>query len=165
MERLCEVEGMEKKGDDTIFDLKILPDRGHDLLSHNGIACEISVLANILPKGLPTFNGKISNVAKLSISVSDSNLCPRYMGRVIEGVNVTESPAWLKDRLLSVGQRSINNVVDITNFVMLELGQPMHAFDAAKLAKGKDSAQILRKMRDERYGKDHLRRLSRYLIK
>ncbi|MEK7460466.1 MAG: phenylalanine--tRNA ligase beta subunit-related protein [Patescibacteria group bacterium] len=138
MERLCEVEGIEKKNNDIIFDLKIMPDRGHDLLCHNGIAREISVIASIPIKTLQTFKGSISNVAKLNISVSDNNLCPRYMGRVIENVKVGESPSWLRERLLSVGQRSINNVVDITNFVMLELGQPMHAFDMTKLIKEDD---------------------------
>lgn len=138
MKYLCEVEGMEKKGEDTIFDLKIMPDRGHDLLSHAGVAKELSVLANvpILPSG--NFEGEISKTIGCRVSVSDNNLCPRYMGRIIEGITVGNSPAWLRERLESVGQRSINNVVDITNFVMLELGQPMHAFDAGKLAKQSD---------------------------
>ena len=141
MLHLCEVEGMEKKGDDTIFDLKIMPDRGHDLLAHKGIAREVSVLADVPMVSLPKSSfGKTGEVAALRVSVLDSKLCPRYMGRVVEGVKVGESPAWLKERLESVGQRSINNIVDITNFVMLELGQPMHAFDMDKLARADDGA-------------------------
>lgn len=139
MLHLCEVEGMEKKGDDTIFDLKILPDRGHDLLAHKGLAHEVSVLAGVPMVGLPKSSfEKTGEVAALRVSVLDSKLCPRYMGRVVEGVKVGESPAWLRERLESVGQRSINNIVDITNFVMLELGQPMHAFDMDKLARATD---------------------------
>ena len=138
MKHLCEVEGMEKKGEDTIFDLKIMPDRGHDLLAHRGIAHEVAVLSGVLMKKGAQKEVTISQVAALSVSVEDSNLCPRYMGRVVEGVKVGHSPAWLRERLESVGQRSINNIVDITNYVMLELGQPMHAFDMDKLAQGKD---------------------------
>lgn len=133
---LCEVEGMDVRNDDTIFDFKILPDRGHDLLSHYGIAREVSVLSGVPFKKIPTEYQQSSEKTEaiLKVSVSDAHLCPRYMGRVIENVGVGESPAWLRARLESVGQRSINNIVDITNFVMLELGQPMHAFDLRKLS-------------------------------
>lgn len=135
MKHLCEVEGMEKKGDDTIFDLKIMPDRGHDLLAHRGVAREISVLTNIPMKNLGRTDLPKNLVKKeLVVSVEDAKLCPRYMGRIVENIKVGESPAWLRERLESVGQRSINNIVDITNFVMLELGQPMHAFDLNKLS-------------------------------
>lgn len=133
---LCEVEGMEVRGDDTIFDFKILPDRGHDLLSHYGIAREVSILSGVPFKKIPTEHQQSSEKTEtnLKVTVLDPNLCPRYMGRVIENVGVGESSAWLRARLESVGQRSINNIVDITNFVMLELGQPMHAFDLRKLS-------------------------------
>ncbi len=142
MKHLCEVEGMEHKGDYTIFDLKIMPDRGHDLLSHRGIAHEVSVLSGIpmIEGSLTSLNHSPSTVlgevasAKLQVSVEDAKLCPRYMGRVVENVKVEPSPKWLRERLESVGQRSINNIVDITNYVMLEIGQPMHAFDLNKLA-------------------------------
>ncbi len=135
IKHLCEVEGMEKKGDDTIFDLKIMPDRGHDLLSHKGIAHEISVLTGVpLSKKLKVESYKVDSTITLHVVVEDSKLCPCYMGRVIENIKVGESPAWLRERLESVGQRSINNIVDITNFVMLETGQPMHAFDLNKLS-------------------------------
>ncbi len=148
MKHLCEVEGMEKKVDDTIFDLKIMPDRGHDLLAHKGIANEISVLS-----GVPLSQKFIKSIkfiksdagATLRVSIEDSKLCPRYMGCVVDNIKVGESPTWLRERLESVGQRSINNIVDITNYVMLEIGQPMHAFDLSKLA----SADIfVRKAKD-----------------
>ncbi len=150
MKHLCEVEGTEKKGDDTIFDLKIMPDRGHDLLAHKGIAREVSVLSGVPLGRISNIEYRISNInTKLKVSVEDSKLCARYIGRVIEGVKVGESPAWLRERLLSVGQRSINNIVDITNYVMLEIGQPMHAFDLSKLAKKSDSTEIfVRKAKD-----------------
>ena len=136
MKHLCEVEGAEKKGDDTIFDLKIMPDRGHDLLAHKGIAHEISVLSGVPLESQKSKvkSQKSDTVTALRVAVEDAKLCPRYMGRMVEGVKVGPSPAWLRECLESVGQRSINNIVDITNYVMLELGQPMHAFDAGKLA-------------------------------
>ena len=144
MLHLCEVEGVEKKGDDTIFDLKIMPDRGHDLLSHKGIAREVSVLVGA-PMTTPSkaSSEKTGDVVELRVVVEDQKLCPRYIGRVVQGVKVGESPAWLRERLESVGQRSINNIVDITNFVMLELGQPMHAFDMDKLTRTADGVIAL----------------------
>lgn len=140
MKHLCEVEGSEQKGDDTIFDLKIMPDRGHDLLAHKGIAHEVSVLSGVPMKKGVHKEFPPASVAPLRVTVESSKLCPRYMGRVVEGVKVGPSPVWLRDRLESVGQRSINNIVDITNYVMLELGQPMHAFDMSKLAQGNDGS-------------------------
>lgn len=141
MKHLCEVEDMEKKGGDTIFDLKILPDRGHDLLAHFGIANEVAVLSGIpLKQKTPNKRQRTDLVATLRVSVAEAKFCPRYMGRVFEGVKVGKTPEWLRARLESVGQRSINNVVDITNYVMLELGQPMHAFDANKLNRAVDGA-------------------------
>ena len=133
---LAEVEGMEHRGEDTIFDIKVLPDRGHDLLSHRGIAREVAVLGNV-PLKQKTIDKKQSTaqpVAMIQINVEDTNLCPRYVGRIVENIKVGDSPVWIQERLESVGQRPINNIVDITNYVMLELGQPMHAFDLDKLS-------------------------------
>lgn len=133
---LAEVEGMERRGDDTIFDIKILPDRGHDLLSHRGIAREAAVLS-----GVPLKTSRKSKIKSLKASttalrvvVKDAEICPRYIGCRVENITVGSSPVWIRERLESVGQRSINNIVDITNYVMLELGQPMHAFDSDNLA-------------------------------
>lgn len=133
---LAEVEGMECRGEDTIFDIKILPDRGHYLLSHRGMAREVAVLINV-PLKQKTIDKKQPSTrpeATLHVTVDDTKLCPRYMGRIVENIKVGDSPVWIQERLESVGQRSINNIVDITNYVMLELGQPMHAFDADKLS-------------------------------
>ncbi|KKU81196.1 MAG: Phenylalanine-tRNA ligase beta subunit [Parcubacteria group bacterium GW2011_GWA1_47_8] len=141
MQHLCEVEGVEQRGGDTIFDLKIMPDRGHDLLAHRGIAREISVLSGMPMKSAEAKKKSAPrDITTLRVSVADMKLCPRYMGRVVENVKVGESPAWLRERLESVGGRSINNIVDITNYVMLELGQPMHVFDRGKLVREKDGA-------------------------
>lgn len=134
--QLAEVEGMERRDGDTIFDLKIMPDRGHDLLSHRGVAREVAVLSGtpLKTSQQSTVNSQQSDsTTTLRVVVEDAGLCPRYIGRVVENINVGESPAWLRERLASVGQRSINNIVDITNYVMLEIGQPMHAFDVDKL--------------------------------
>lgn len=142
--------------DDTIFDMKIMPDRGHDLLSHNGIAREVSVLSGVPLKQRTTNNEQqITNTKnKIKVVVEDAKLCPRYIGLVVENIKVGESPMWLRARLESVGQRSINNIVDITNFVMLEIGQPMHAFDLDKLKteneKLKDETKEKIKNKDEK---------------
>ncbi len=131
-----EIESVEKVGEDTVFDVKITPNRGADGFPTRGIAKEISVILNqpLLRDSLrdkPDFSKKSQ---LLSVEIRDSNLCRRYCASVIKGVHVGESPEWLKRSLESVGQRSINNVVDATNFVMFNLGQPLHAFDAQKLS-------------------------------
>lgn len=117
-----------------VFDLDILPNRG-DCLSIYGIAQEISAIikkplkkyaVRVAEKGLPA-------KSRIQVEVKDKDLCPRYMCRVIDNVKVKESPQWLKNRLLLAGLRPINNVVDVTNYVLLETGQPLHAFDAERL--------------------------------
>ncbi|MFZ2831615.1 MAG: phenylalanine--tRNA ligase beta subunit-related protein, partial [Minisyncoccia bacterium] len=132
---ICEVEGKEEKGDDVIFDIKITPDRG-DLLSYRGIAREVAIYHGSVRKTFPSKINVTEKIAKLEVEVRDQKACTRYVGRVIEGVDGRPSPMWLREALEASGQRSINAVVDVTNFVMLELGQPMHAFDADKLARG-----------------------------
>lgn len=130
-----EVESVEKKGSDAIFDIKVLPDRAHDALSHRGIARELAVHLEthiVDTKKSEAFQGEKSQRV-LSIDVKDGALCRRYMGRIIEGVKVGPSPAWLIERLQAIGQKSINNIVDVANFVMFDLGQPLHAFDADKV--------------------------------
>lgn len=147
-----ELEGMEKAGDDTVFDFKILPNRAHDCLGIDGIARELSVLSRMSLK-LKNQNEKFKikeTKHKLKISIEDSKLCRRYAGRIIENVSVKDSPAWLKERLESIGQRSINNVVDITNYVMYSTGQPTHAFDLDKLAK--PGNQVVISVRQARSG-------------
>ncbi|MCS7233413.1 MAG: phenylalanine--tRNA ligase subunit beta [Synergistetes bacterium] len=126
--------------DDVILDISVTPNRG-DCLSVIGIAREIAAIKGIGPRGLlPKFDleEKGRDIRELvSVEVEDYDLCPRYVGRVIEGVKVTESPLWLKRRLIHCGLRPINNVVDATNYVMLELGQPLHAFDLNLIRKRK----------------------------
>ncbi|HEX7518517.1 MAG TPA: phenylalanine--tRNA ligase subunit beta [Chthoniobacterales bacterium] len=122
--------------DDTILDVEITPNRG-DLLSHFGLAREISALVG-QPLRLPNqaTAGGAPALQKKGVKISAPRDCPFYSARRIENVTVGPSPDWLRAKLETVGLRSINNIVDITNFVMLEIGQPLHAFDADKLTGG-----------------------------
>lgn len=133
LEHICEVEGTEEKNDDIIFELKITPDRGH-LLSYLGLAREVAIFSEVKLKAFAPKVPASEIKSKLVVDVREPKACLRYVGRVVEGVDGRESPVWLKEALEAVGQRSINAIVDVTNFVMFELGQPMHAFDADKLA-------------------------------
>ncbi|HEX8946706.1 MAG TPA: phenylalanine--tRNA ligase subunit beta, partial [Candidatus Paceibacterota bacterium] len=123
----------EREGD--LMDVKVLPDRAGYALSHRGIAKELSAILNMsmkrdpLREALPTWPA----TSELKVEIEDPKKCSRYTGAVVKGVKVGPSPAWLQEALASVGQRSINNVVDATNYVMLNIGQPLHAFDAGKL--------------------------------
>jgi phenylalanyl-tRNA synthetase beta chain len=138
--------------DDTTLDVEITANRG-DLLSHLGVARELVEAAGD-PPALPELPGdpgvELSWVegegsvesGGVRIGLSDPELCPRYLGAVIRGVEVRPSPPWLQARLRGAGARPINNVVDATNYVMLELGQPLHAFDLSELA---DSTIVVRR--------------------
>lgn len=130
-----EVESVEKNGEDFIFDIKILPDRAHDCLSHRGLARELSVHLGVKTseEKKPLHVSEEKPKWELKVNVNEPALCKRYTGLVIEGIKVGSSPDWLKSRMGSIGQKSINNVVDATNFVMFDLGQPLHAFDADKI--------------------------------
>jgi len=122
---------------DTIFDVEITPNRG-DLLSHFGLAREIAALTNKKIVGqahrLPA--GGAPALQRKSVTISALRECPFFSARKIDNVKVGPSPQWLRGKIESVGIRSINNIVDISNFVMLELGQPTHAFDADRLRGG-----------------------------
>ena len=133
-----EIESMEKRGSDTIIDVKILPNRAHDCLSHRGIAREISAILDIPLKKISAAKlGKPhAKTPFVAVDVKDKRVL-RYMSLVLDGVNVGPSPKWLRDALLSLGQRSVNNVVDATNYVMFMVGQPLHAFDLDKVSGGK----------------------------
>ncbi len=126
-----EVEEVEKVGDDTVFDIKILPDRAHDCLSHWGVAKEISAIFDlrIKDKIYKIFEPQTTD---LKIEIKDEK-CLRYMGRTVRNIKVGPSPQWLRVKLEAIGQKSINNVVDSANFVMFDLGQPIHCFDLDKL--------------------------------
>jgi len=129
------VDAMEVAGGDTIFELDVTTNRP-DCLNHLGVAREISAVFGT-PLRKPAFKLRESAKATssaFSISISDPDLCARYCGRYIIGVKIGPSPDWLKQRLEAVGVRSINNVADISNYVMMELGQPLHAFDADTLS-------------------------------
>jgi phenylalanyl-tRNA synthetase beta chain len=128
-------ESTEQVGDDFCIDLEITSNRP-DCLGHVGIAREIGVLFDKplkLPAAQPkSAGGDVKNFAKVRVDAPD--LCPRYTARLISGVKVGNSPAWLAKRLETIGIARINNVVDITNYVLMECGQPLHAFDFRKLA-------------------------------
>ncbi|MBI3292611.1 MAG: phenylalanine--tRNA ligase subunit beta [Elusimicrobia bacterium] len=132
---LCglEVSQIESRGNDTILDLEVTPNRP-DCMSHVGIARE---LASALrrPLRLPEIRlRELPGIETIQIGVKDLKGCPRYIGRVIREVTVAPSPPWLAQRLLYCGFRPINNVVDVTNYVLLEAGHPLHAFDLARFA-------------------------------
>ncbi|MFA5961890.1 MAG: phenylalanine--tRNA ligase subunit beta [Parcubacteria group bacterium] len=119
---------------DSVLEIKVLPDRAHDILSHVGVARELAILEK--KKFDYSFDELILPVKKsqkLKVEIKDKVLCKRYIGAVMENITIKESPKWLKDRLEVCGLRPINNVVDATNYVMLELGQPLHAFDLEKI--------------------------------
>lgn len=120
---------------DVLFDLDIPSNRG-DCFSHLGVAREVAAaLARPLrkPATTPVETGTPATES-VRVRVEDLEGCPRYLARLIEGVRVGPSPDWLAQRLASIGQRSINNVVDVTNLILWETGQPLHAFDADRLA-------------------------------
>ncbi len=141
-----EIDGVDRVGDDDVLDVKVTPNRGHDCLSHRGIAKELSTILK-LPLAHDPFGTKpaqnfsigsaepgqsSASASALSVGIQ-TPLCKRYMAAYIKGVKVGPSPKWLQERLEAIGQRSINNVVDATNFVMFNTGQPLHAFDANRL--------------------------------
>lgn len=131
-------EGIEQVGDDTVIDLEITSNRG-DCLSYIGVARELAAATGkklIIPQIELTESEK--QVAEFTdIEIAEPDLCHRYTGRIIEGVKVGPSPDWVVERLEAVGMRSVNNVVDATNYAMLETGQPPHAFDYDKITDGK----------------------------
>lgn len=131
--------------DDTIFDFEIHSNRP-DLMSIIGIAREVAVITdNKLRTPETKIKEKDERIEKdITVKIEAEDLCPRYAGRVIKDIKIEESPLWLKWKLRLLGARPINNIVDITNFVMMETGQPLHAFDL-DLVKGKTI--IVRKSR------------------
>ncbi|MGO8925896.1 MAG: phenylalanine--tRNA ligase subunit beta [Limisphaerales bacterium] len=135
-------EYLGRTGSDVVYDLEITPNRP-DLNSVIGIAREISAVTGN-PLKLPSIKltEAGSRVEELvAVRIEDAELCPRYTARVVRGVKIAPSPDWLKSTLEKVGIRSINNVVDVTNYVMLEVGQPLHAFDYHLLAKASGSSR------------------------
>ncbi len=132
------LEGTDTVDSDTAIDLEVTSNRP-DCLGHLGVAREVSVLYDLPLKSPdpqpPRITPQVSEVA--SVEITCPELCPRYTARLIRGVTVGPSPDWLVRRLATLGIVSINNIVDITNYVLMETGQPLHAFDFDKLADGR----------------------------
>lgn len=133
-----EVSEILKDKDDFIFDIDVLPNRAHDSLSYFGISREIGMLFDLKTK-LPNVNEvktdkNLKSYDFLTLKIENPSECRRATKRLVIDVQVKESPDWLKEKLSKFGQKSINNIVDATNFVMMETGQPVHAFDFDKLA-------------------------------
>ena len=132
------LDGVEHFGDDTVLNLEITSNRG-DCLGHIGIARELAAATGCELK-LPVFEVAESDKKAdsfVSVEIAEPELCNRYTGRIIEGVKVGATPGWMKKRLEVIGVRSVNNVVDATNYAMMETGQPPHAFDCEKITDGK----------------------------
>src|SRR6266581_856627 len=129
------IDAVDEREDDSILDVEV-PSNRPDCLSHVGVAREVSVIESgqlHLPEGKsPKVKGRAEDLT--SVEIRDLDLCPRYAARLVRGVKIGPSPDWLVTRLEAIGQRSINNVADITNHVLHELGQPLHAFDLRKLS-------------------------------
>jgi phenylalanyl-tRNA synthetase beta chain len=122
--------------DDVLYEISITPDRA-DCLSHLGVAREIAAYYHLpLRKPVPNLVEDASTKTSdhITITIEDTEVCWRFSARVVRGVQIQPSPKWLQDRLNACGQRPINNVVDVTNYVMLECGKPIHAFDLDKVA-------------------------------
>ncbi len=129
-----EVTAIEEKGKDSILEIEVTTNRP-DWLSVIGVGRELSAVTGKrlkMPK-VPAILPALARDKQVTVELEDKVLCPRYTARVIDGIKVSSSPQWLKDHLEAIGVRPINNIVDITNFCLFELGQPMHAFDYDKL--------------------------------
>ncbi|OGX05737.1 MAG: phenylalanine--tRNA ligase subunit beta, partial [Omnitrophica WOR_2 bacterium GWA2_47_8] len=137
-----EVEKIESVNGDSVFELEVTPNRP-DCLNVLGLAREVSAILDASLKAPKVEKLRIPS-QKIDISVEDKKDCGRYIGTLISDVKVASSARWLEEKLQSIGTRGINNVVDITNFCLMELGQPLHAFDHDKL---KGGAIIVRRAR------------------
>lgn len=142
-----EVEAVEKVGEELVLVGKITPNRG-DWLSIRGVAMEVAAIygSPMVPHDTsPPQEGNRRTKELVQVAIEEDELCPRYSARIIEGVEVGESPPWVRNRLLCAGIRPVNNLVDATNYVLMELGQPLHAFDLDRLA---DATIIVRRGRE-----------------
>jgi phenylalanyl-tRNA synthetase beta chain len=132
------IDAVQESDGDSVLDVEV-PSNRPDCLSHVGIAREVAVIEKGKVQSpaskVPKTEGKTSDFA--SVEIEDVELCPRYAARVVRGVKIGPSPDWLAKRLGEIGQRPINNVADITNYVLHESGQPLHAFELAKLSEHK----------------------------
>ena len=128
------IDAVEQHDGDVVLDVEVASNRP-DCLSHVGVAREVAVIENGRVQTPAPQPPKTEGRSKdfTSVEIKDPDLCPRYAARLVRGVKIGPSPDWLANRLKAIGQRPINNVADITNYVLHELGQPLHAFDFAKL--------------------------------
>jgi phenylalanyl-tRNA synthetase beta subunit len=131
-----EIEDVAHVAGDDILDIKVLPNRAHDALGHRGMARDICALAgNTFIDANSYYDGEGDlEVLAPSIRTENTKACTRFMSVRIDGITVTESPAWLAQRLNAIGQKSINSIVDITNYVQFSLNKPMHAYDAGLIS-------------------------------
>ncbi len=141
-----EIEGMEKLAQDMVLDIKVLPNRAHDALGHRGMARDICALVgNTFHDTQEYYEGEGDTSLGEPKVIAASEECTRFMSVRIEGIKVEESPVWLKEKLNAIGQKSINSIVDITNFVQFAINKPMHAYDASLIA---GNALYARKAKD-----------------
>lgn len=124
--------------DDTILDVDVTSNRG-DALSHLGMAREVGAIVGAEPRLPPVEleEGGEPAAGRVDVEIEDVDGCPRYLARVIDGIEVAPAPGWMQTRLLALGMRPVNAVVDATNWVMLETGQPLHPFDLARVRGGR----------------------------
>lgn len=135
--RAFEIESMEKKGSDLTLDIKLPSNRVADASGHIGVAREIAALKNLKvkePAKKPKENSQKNIKDFLKVKIENPDDCLRYTSRILTDIHVGPSPKWLRERLETCGLQSINNIVDATNYVMFETGQPLHAFDLEKLS-------------------------------
>lgn len=140
---------------DFVYEIGLTPNRA-DAASHLGVARDIKAVKDLNIKWPSVDHFNVDNTKlTIPVEVENEDACPRYSAVTISGISVKESPDWLKNRLKSIGLTPINNIVDITNFVCHEMGQPLHAFDADQITGGKVVVKTLKK---EPFSKHWMRR-------
>lgn len=139
-----EIESIETVGEDTVLDIKVLPNRAHDALGHRGMARDITaLLGNTFVDKNEYYHGEGDAVVTTPVITTEApKACTRFMSVRIDNIQVTESPKWLRQRLNAIGQKSINSIVDITNYVQFSLNKPMHAYDASLISGNTLSARF-----------------------
>ena len=132
-----EIEGMEKAEDDSVLDIDVLPNRAHDCLCHEGVAKELSGILGLPFKRqgerFDTIPDSREGDFSQGVVLENKTQCKRYIATPVKNIEVRKSPRWLVSRLRAMGQNSINNLVDATNYILFDQGQPMHIFDADKV--------------------------------